>query len=574
MLFKRIKDWATSITAFRSGDVIPVDGPSGTAKMSKDDLLRVTAENAVGGFLQNALAKNNKIGDPLYDVIRYSWSEDTGWYYSYNAQVQNIRTVERTASVKYKGFPTLHIGLGVGGAGKTTFVASKDGFAVGNYTCKIAYKIVGTCERVQIFLGDSSYTASGTELDEGWHELTFDKNLSVNQTYPFWRLVIGGQCDVYFSPMFVCDVTELKKNLLICDEFEEVSDLLVPDLNNELVFPAHIPIVVGREYGIFFDNILRNRRSEDLRNIKFDILRRYCNNYRDFVRITADQERNFSDRFSCAMYSNEINLNLSAFVARMNFHFVPANAGSGRNIKCMFIGDSLTQYATYIAQLLNIFDDDVVSCESIGTRSSTAYDADNTLRTIYHEGRGGWTASDYCTQASKSGVANPFYNPVSQEFDFSYYMSQQSVANPDFVFIMLGTNDMSSDPAAVVAHYQMMVDSIKAFNSNIFVFVNMCVPVYKYAYAEYSGIFRTLWADIIRGVLKTFGSAIDSSKKMALPCYLFFDPVNDFGTFGNLGYLFNGDYRNVIDPVHPAPTGYYKMAETIFNNLKYVLANE
>ena len=39
MPFKRIKDWSTSITAFRTGDVIPVDGPSGTAKMSKDDLM-------------------------------------------------------------------------------------------------------------------------------------------------------------------------------------------------------------------------------------------------------------------------------------------------------------------------------------------------------------------------------------------------------------------------------------------------------------------------------------------------------------------------------------------------------
>ena len=35
----------TTITAFRAGDVIPVDGPSGTAKMSKDDLLKETAEN-------------------------------------------------------------------------------------------------------------------------------------------------------------------------------------------------------------------------------------------------------------------------------------------------------------------------------------------------------------------------------------------------------------------------------------------------------------------------------------------------------------------------------------------------
>lgn len=47
MLFKRIKDWVVSITSFRNGDVIPVDGPSGTANMSKDDLLKETAQNAL-----------------------------------------------------------------------------------------------------------------------------------------------------------------------------------------------------------------------------------------------------------------------------------------------------------------------------------------------------------------------------------------------------------------------------------------------------------------------------------------------------------------------------------------------
>ena len=49
----RIKDLETSITSFRTGDNIVVDGPSGIAKMSKDDLLKVTAENATG---QSALS--------------------------------------------------------------------------------------------------------------------------------------------------------------------------------------------------------------------------------------------------------------------------------------------------------------------------------------------------------------------------------------------------------------------------------------------------------------------------------------------------------------------------------------
>lgn len=49
MLFKRIKDWAVSIASFRTGDVIAVDGPNGTAKMGKDDLLKETAQNALAG---------------------------------------------------------------------------------------------------------------------------------------------------------------------------------------------------------------------------------------------------------------------------------------------------------------------------------------------------------------------------------------------------------------------------------------------------------------------------------------------------------------------------------------------
>ena len=49
MALKRIKDWLTSITSFRTGDVIPVDGPSGTAKMSKDTLLTLTSQNALAG---------------------------------------------------------------------------------------------------------------------------------------------------------------------------------------------------------------------------------------------------------------------------------------------------------------------------------------------------------------------------------------------------------------------------------------------------------------------------------------------------------------------------------------------
>ena len=63
-----VHNLTTSITAFRTGDVIPVDGPSGTAKMSKDDLLRETAENATikeTTTLTNIRIERNCIVNPL-----------------------------------------------------------------------------------------------------------------------------------------------------------------------------------------------------------------------------------------------------------------------------------------------------------------------------------------------------------------------------------------------------------------------------------------------------------------------------------------------------------------------------
>ena len=65
MLFKRIKDWAVSITSFRTGDVIPVDGPSGTAKMAKDDLLRVTAENTAASGLVATKLEFNELDEQI-----------------------------------------------------------------------------------------------------------------------------------------------------------------------------------------------------------------------------------------------------------------------------------------------------------------------------------------------------------------------------------------------------------------------------------------------------------------------------------------------------------------------------
>jgi hypothetical protein len=64
----KIKSLPTTITAFRTGDVIPVDGPSGTAKMGKDTLLAETAQNALGSIhlLSNTATEADLVADNYF----------------------------------------------------------------------------------------------------------------------------------------------------------------------------------------------------------------------------------------------------------------------------------------------------------------------------------------------------------------------------------------------------------------------------------------------------------------------------------------------------------------------------
>ena len=83
----RIKDLPTSITDFRDGDVILVDGPDGTAKMSKDDLLRETAENAatadpVLSAIVNIYVNKGSASVAYLNAHAYIVGLKAGWVYT------------------------------------------------------------------------------------------------------------------------------------------------------------------------------------------------------------------------------------------------------------------------------------------------------------------------------------------------------------------------------------------------------------------------------------------------------------------------------------------------------------
>lgn len=90
-----IKDLATSITDFRDGDVILVDGPSGTAKMSKDDLLKETAENALAGNVALAFdATKDYVGGDVVEyggnIYRFNVAHNAGSWIGTDAELVDV----------------------------------------------------------------------------------------------------------------------------------------------------------------------------------------------------------------------------------------------------------------------------------------------------------------------------------------------------------------------------------------------------------------------------------------------------------------------------------------------------
>lgn len=89
---------------------------------------------------------------------------------------------------------------------------------------------------------------------------------------------------------------------------------------------------------------------------------------------------------------------------------------------------------------------------------------------LAHEARGGWKAENYWKTQQIGDVVNPFYNPETECFDFSYYMqTNYPDETPDFVVLWLGANDGFT--RASVDYLKQMEASIHAYDPDIAVLV-------------------------------------------------------------------------------------------------------
>ena len=266
-------------------------------------------------------------------------------------------------------------------------------------------------------------------------------------------------------------------NLLTAfDEIEKLNNN-AKKITDITCFCPTIYAVVGHEINVYYHNIFKCDNIEEY-EIKFSVNYLFVTDWiralEDCIRITPTSNNIGNHTMQIFIIKNGVTLQTYTF----NLVVVAENRPT---IKAMFIGDSITQNALYISECAYMMNGKMTLYGTMETVTHNSAQIENNI-TIKHEGRGGWSSSNYLNNTEYAGKTNAFYNGT---FDFPYYMNN----NPNFadltdVFILLGANESYSNPSDVASNIQYMINSIKSYNANIRVHVGLQMPPCKDRYAQ------------------------------------------------------------------------------------------
>jgi lysophospholipase L1-like esterase len=268
--------------------------------------------------------------------------------------------------------------------------------------------------------------------------------------------------------------------------------------------------------------------------------------------------------------------------AATTLRVVPAEAGKGRKVSLLIIGDSLTHASLYpneVARLLS--EPGNPEWEMLGTHHPAG-----AAPRVSHEGYGGWTWQRFVERydpqapATGSGRSSPFMFPGRDGgpavLDVARYFDEQCGGKrPDYVTVMLGINDCfglnPEDPAALDAgitatfvHAETLLAAIRKTAPRAEIGVCLTTPPnsreeaftanYKDRYHRWG--WRRIQHRLVERELQQFGSR-EKERVFLIPTEVYLDPV--------AGYPGN-------NAVHPNAEGYRQVGTTVYAWLKARLA--
>ena len=358
----------------------------------------------------------------------------------------------------------------------------------------------------------------------------------------------------------VLTINGLDTSACIIQDIFKIAQMLerADTTNVEILAPSVVHAVTGTKVNICFDSVVTVKDFSQLS--------------RAFTEGSFIQVENESQ---CTVGDSDIDAKISAYLTpafkvqhQMTVKPVAVNAGSGKTWNVLCLGESTTDNPYVVKDLYDMFDNDAMSINLIGTKDNPAG--------IKNEGRGGWTLGMYRHTAEHAGVINPFYNPSTQDFDFSYYRTTYNIAAPDVVIIYMGINDTANNRANFITDYDYIINSIKTNTPDVKIVVcppNVCSCV-KSTWT-YRQNYKVKIQNTIKELMTHYGGR--ESENIYLCCaYVAVNTIYDMDgvTERNIS-SFNTEFKGLYIPanrgdVHPSAVGYMKIATWWYDIIKYI----
>lgn len=339
----------------------------------------------------------------------------------------------------------------------------------------------------------------------------------------------------------------------------------IAELNRKTwLMPNNLRVLPGNKYNLYFNNVLRYGEVDDFHYLYTTYTQYFIPRTKKHLEVVPQNVADYTWRVTGYDKNNMFKPNTK----NVNVKHVSPTSGDGLTKKILYIGDSMTNAAQYTQFLLDKFNapGEAMNIEPIGTRGTGANK---------HEGRSGWRAHEYVNrQTGEYGeiVTNPFWNPATSKFDFSYYMSQNGFAGVDIVMINLGTNDVArtnfNADSDIVDSYQFMIDSIKAYNANIKILLWLPPTRSQLLFNSRDAVDVALRANDL--IIKNFDNK-EGQNIWLVPVGMAVDPEYDYATTDLPRSEGSSEtFRFATDTIHPTSLGYRHMADVIYPYIKYV----
>jgi hypothetical protein len=337
-----------------------------------------------------------------------------------------------------------------------------------------------------------------------------------------------------------------------------------------LFLPSEICIAVGRTIELYNSQVAW---AGNLNNYHFKWVCSVGKAMKRKWSCLGDAAKIGSYSLTCTIYDNNMN---QVATATTTVKIVVNTITTAK--KVLPIGDSLTNGKAWLGELRTLSSNQL---SFVGTR----WNGDIQGGTKNHEGRSGWTASNYLTnstytfEANGVGSNNPFWNPNTSAFDFAYYKSTYSII-PDIVQLYLGTNGIALDPTSNVNSIKGIVDGIRVTDPNIPIYIVFTLyrgdqngignQLSSDGYSAGSGVWKLEEDRKVYNLMVALNEALNNYTNLYfIPVALTHDSENNFKSNTATPVNPRSSITEVIDAeaTHPSPRndGYFQMADIMFS---------